>query len=195
MKTLTDEKARLRIDLRDLQKKAARAVAPSERALIFFRPPNPLLDLIPEGATIGLYHALAHEVPTNRLARWFAEQGHTIALPRFASRDAPMHFAAHSDPFGESDLEAGPFGISQPGLAAEEVVPSVVCVPLLGFTSRGDRIGQGAGHYDRWLANHADVLRIGLAWDAQEVDEIPTEPHDIPLNAVLTPSRLIGPFA
>lgn len=65
-------------------------------------------------------------------------------------------------------------------------------VPCVGFTADGGRLGQGAGHYDRWLAAHPSAVAIGLAWDCQLVDELPTEPHDHPLDAVVTPTRLYG---
>ena len=67
-------------------------------------------------------------------------------------------------------------------------------MPLLGFTDRGERIGYGGGHYDRWLARNEPLAAIGLAWDCQLVEELPTEPHDRQLTAVITPTRLYGPF-
>mgnify|MGYP006195389569 FL=1 len=56
------------------------------------------------------------------------------------------------------------------------------------------RLGQGAGHYDRWLANNPPHAAIGLAWDCQLEESLPIEPHDVPLHAVVTPTRLYGPF-
>ena len=67
-------------------------------------------------------------------------------------------------------------------------------MPLVGFTEQGDRIGQGGGFYDRWLAAHPDTLAIGMAWDVQKVDELPVEDHDMPLTAIITPTRIYGPF-
>ena len=64
----------------------------------------------------------------------------------------------------------------QPEADAEELIPELLIVPLLGFTSACDRLGQGAGHYDRWLAAHPDCLAIGMAWDCQCVDAVPMEP-------------------
>jgi len=60
------------------------------------------------------------------------------------------------------------------------------------FAAALDRLGQGGGHYDRWLAEHPAVQKIGLAWDAQLCADLPTEPHDIPLDAVITPTRIYG---
>ena len=67
-------------------------------------------------------------------------------------------------------------------------------VPLLGFTAKGARIGQGGGHYDRWLADHPETVAIGMAWDAQLCEDLPMEAHDQSLSAVVTPTRLYGPF-
>ncbi|AKM07131.1 5-formyltetrahydrofolate cyclo-ligase [Pelagerythrobacter marensis] len=187
-------KADLRKALRAARREHVAALPDQVRALVFHRPPAPLLDRIAEGVTIGLYVAHGDEAPAASYTRFFAERGHRVALPRFATREAEMQFALHSDPFGEGDLEDGPFGMHQPVADAETVEPDVLFVPLIGFTTRGDRLGQGGGHYDRWLAGRPETLRIGLAWDAQLVEDIPVEPHDVPLDAVVTPTRLYGPF-
>jgi hypothetical protein len=55
------------------------------------------------------------------------------------------------------------------------VVPEVLFMPLIGFTAKGDRLGQGGGYYDRFLAAHPQTIAIGMAWDVQEVDELPVE--------------------
>ena len=94
----------------------------------------------------------------------------------------------------ESDLEAGVWGLRQPGVDAAVVVPEVLFMPLVGFTARGDRLGQGGGYYDRYLAAHPQTIAIGMAWDVQEVPELPTELHDIRLSAIVTPTRVLGPF-
>lgn len=187
-------KAELRTALRAARRAEAEALPAQVRALVFHRPPGPLLERVPKGATIGLYAAHPHEAPAASYGRFFAERGHAVALPRFADRSAEMEFAEHDDPFSEGDLIDGPFGIRQPAPDARTLVPQVLFVPLLGFTVRGERLGQGGGHYDRWFERHPDSIRIGLAWDGQLVDALPVEPHDVPLDAVVTPTRLYGPF-
>lgn len=189
------DKQDLRKQLRATRREHVAIMPESMRGLVFHRPPAPLLELVPEGASIGLYRAGAHEAPAASYARFLVERGHAIALPRFASRNAPMEFALHSDPFGESDLEVGPFGLLQPLADAPLLAPDVLFVPLVGFTDTGERLGQGGGHYDRWLAAHRGTIAIGLGWDCQRVDTLPLEPHDHPLSAVVTPTRIYGPFA
>ena len=80
----------------------------------------------------------------------------------------------------------------QPAPDAPELFPDVVFVPLVGFTADGHRLGQGGGHYDRWLAATPSVLPLGLAWDCQLREELPTEPHDCRLRGVITPTRFYG---
>lgn len=193
--TAATEKAALRQRLRTERDAHVAALPDSTRALLFRHPPAPLLALVPEGAVIGLYHAAPAEAPAGGYARHFAEAGHQLALPGIAARGAAMAFAIHTDPFDASDLVPGPYGIAQPAPDAPAVTPDLLFVPLVGFTANGQRLGQGGGHYDRWLAAHPNVPAIGLAWDAQLVAALPIEQHDRPLTAVVTPTRFYGPFA
>lgn len=65
--------------------------------------------------------------------------------------------------------------------------PDVVIVPGLAFTVAGDRCGQGGGWYDRFLSGvRDDCVTIGVGFDAQLVDQIPTGPFDLPLDFVIT---------
>lgn len=188
------EKSTLRSRLRAQRREHVAQLDPATRALVLHRPPAPLLALVPEDAAIGLYHAGPHEAPAGGYARFFHERGHRLSLPRFAHRESPMEFAAWTDPWDESDCEVGPFGLLQPSPEAEALAPDLLFVPLLGFTAAGARLGQGGGHYDRWLAQHPQVPAIGLAWDVQRVGALPLEAHDRPLLAVVTPTRIYGPF-
>lgn len=188
------DKQQARARLRMLRREHVATLDTAIRALLFLRPPQALLEMIGPGDTVGLYCAAPDEAPANGYARFFAERGHALVLPRFRDRASPMEFARFTDPFGESDLEVGPFGVLQPGIDAERLDPDVIFVPLLGFTADGGRIGQGGGHYDRHLAARSGITAIGMAWDAQLVDALPLEEHDARLDAVVTPTRLYGPF-
>ncbi len=177
--------------LREMLRKARRdhVAALPHRALMFRRPPAPLAALAPEGSVVGLYHPLAAEAPTQAYAGWFLENGRTVALPWFANRKSPMRFREWRDPVADHGLVTGPFRMKQPEAEARELMPDLLIVPLLGFTSGCDRLGQGAGHYDRWLAGHSKAKAIGLAWDCQLVESLPLEEHDRRLDAIVTPTR------
>ncbi len=184
-----EDKDWLRARLRRARRDHVAALPAATRALLFLRPPAPIAAMVPEGTLVGLYHATPDEAPTRGYARWLYENGRRIALPWFAGRGAAMRFRAWRDPFGDQGLEPGPFGVLQPGADADEVTPGAVFVPLTGFTAGGDRLGQGGGHYDRWLAAHPDATAIGLAWDCQIAEALPADPHDRRLHAVVTPTR------
>lgn len=185
-----EDKHQIRAALRAERRAHVAALPATIRNLILLRPPAPIAARVPEGSMVGLYHATPEEAPTGGYARWFYENGRSLALPWFADRTAPMTFRAWQDPFELSDLEPGPWGALQPVASAAEVVPAVAFVPLLGFTPSGHRLGQGGGHYDRWLADHPATLPIGLAWDIQRRDTLPLEPHDRRLAAIVTPTRI-----
>jgi 5-formyltetrahydrofolate cyclo-ligase len=185
-------KSALRKALRKARREHVTAQADGVRGLLFHRPPAPLLARIGDEAVIGLYHATPYEAPASGYARFFHEAGHTIVLPHFADEAAPMGFRQHIDPHGETDLEPGPFGLLQPGSDAASIRPDVLFVPLIGFTASLARLGQGGGHYDRWLAERPVDLSVGLAWDVQLCEALPLEPHDRLLDAVVTPTRIYG---
>jgi len=81
-------------------------------------------------------------------------------------------------------------GIPRPPDDAPEVTPSVLLVPLAAFDDRGYRVGYGGGFYDRTLAKlraAGPATAVGVAFAAQRVDRVPNEPHDEPLDWILTP--------
>src|SRR5687767_12712911 len=191
---IAELKKALRAELRRRRIEHAAGLPPQVSALVFNRPPGAVLELVPQGATIGLYRSDTGEAPSRGYIKYFFENGHKIALPRVTTLDQPMDYRLHTDPYEESDLEAGVWGLRQPGVEAPVVVPEVLFMPLVGFTANGDRLGQGGGYYDRYLAAHPAITAIGMAWDVQEVDELPTELHDMRLSAIVTPTRVLGPF-
>jgi len=187
---ITDEKAALRKHFRQARAEHVEVLPQGLRALILNRPPAPAVALVPEGATVGLYHPATSEAPSLGWARWLSENGRRIALPFFPARAAAMEFRIWDNPWDDEALEPGPWRALQPTGKSESVVPDVVIVPLVAFTAEGHRLGQGGGHYDRWLAAHPQATAIGLAWDCQLAEELPIEAHDRPLAAVVTPTRI-----
>ena len=76
-------------------------------------------------------------------------------------------------------------------IAKEDVALDVIIVPMLGFDENLHRIGYGGGYYDRLLAAHPRALRIGVCYESGKVEQIPIEPHDIPLNLIITEERAV----
>jgi 5-formyltetrahydrofolate cyclo-ligase len=134
------------------------------------------------------------EIDTWRLVARLLQSGRELYVPRADRRDGELH--VHRYPCALEMLE---FGLSQPSpevpeLAAREIDATieVVLVLGLGFDRRGYRLGHGRGYFDRFLAGRR-FPAIGLAYDEQLVDELPVEPHDVPMRLVVTPTRVVRP--
>lgn len=93
-----------------------------------------------------------------------------------------------------AELVSTGFGTSGPGPEATVLDPALLLVPLSAFDASGNRIGYGAGHYDRAIARLRDrgmmPRLVGIAFDVQKVDSIPAEPHDVALDAIITESGM-----
>jgi 5-formyltetrahydrofolate cyclo-ligase len=132
------------------------------------------------------YYAQGAELDPMPLAERLAGQGAVATLPVALSGEGLLQFRRWR--IGEA-LEPDAVGVPSPPAGEPALTPQLVIAPLLAFDRRGGRLGQGGGHYDRTLQNlraAGPVFVLGLAYAAQEVDEIPMEPHDQRLDAVLT---------
>ena len=94
-------------------------------------------------------------------------------------------------PYDSAGISAGAFGIGEP-VGDELVDPSsidLVIVPAVAYDRHGNRVGRGKGYYDR-LLSRMQAVTIGICYDCQLVDSIDTQPHDLPVNIVVTPSGI-----
>ncbi|MGB5068190.1 MAG: 5-formyltetrahydrofolate cyclo-ligase [Albidovulum sp.] len=120
-----------------------------------------------------------------------AHQG-PVGVPVIKAAAQPLLFRQWTP---DAVMVAGTFGALIPE-AGDWLVPEVLIVPLLAFDRRGYRLGYGGGFYDRTLEGlcaHGSVIAIGFAYGAQEVDNVPTEPTDQPLDLIVTESEVIDP--
>lgn len=113
-----------------------------------------------------------------------------VGVPVIEAADHPLKFAAWSP---EIPMVAGAFGAMVPQDPAF-FEPQIVIVPLLAFTRAGERLGYGGGFYDRTLeqlrAKRA-TLAIGFAFAGQEIDVLPLEETDQPLDMIVTEAGVI----
>jgi len=109
-----------------------------------------------------------------------------VALPRVAADELVFHWVA-----SRMELLPGKFGILEPSAEASHAGNEfdLILVPGLAFDLRGGRLGRGKGFYDRFLAE-ARGLRAGVCFDDQIVDGVPSEPHDLRMDFVVTPSSI-----
>ena len=138
----------------------------------------------PSATGVFIYASFGSEVETWTAMKYLMKQGIDVCLPRLA--DPGKMEAVQWD--GTAKLVKNKFGIEEPPGGAYEKKIDHIIVPGLAFDGRGGRIGYGAGYYDRWIADHKEVSRIGLSYDEQLVERIPMEPWDFRINALVTQS-------
>jgi 5-formyltetrahydrofolate cyclo-ligase len=148
-----------------------------------------LVDLLQlkKAKNILLYYPHKNEVDTRFIIdRLLRSEKINLFLPKVKGKDLiPVRLKdLHS-------LKKGYAGIMEP--EGEAVTPEeidVVVVPAVAFDTKGHRLGYGKGYYDRFLKK-TDALKVGVAYDFQIVDRLPYEPHDVPVDLIVTPTRII----
>ncbi len=186
--TISDQKKALRKKLKPLRD----AIAGEERESASEQLSE--IDLAPlglkPGTIISGYVPIRSECNCLPLMEKLRALGMRIALPLILGDEQPLKFKEWLD---GTDLVPGDFNIPTTPDNAPEVRPDVLLVPLLAFDKLGRRTGYGKGHYDRTLAdlrNNAKVAAIGVAFDIQEVPEVPCDEYDQRLDWIITPSGL-----
>lgn len=143
-----------------------------------------------ERPRVALFWPLEAEIDTRPLLHSLHWLGAMPLLSRMAGRGRPLTFFAWAP---DLVLEPGPLGVMEPP-AGEPVLPDIVLAPLLAFDRRGGRLGYGAGFYDMTFQDLASrgcrPLRIGFAFAAQEIDDVPMDASDVPLEGVVTEAGL-----
>lgn len=136
------------------------------------------------GAVVSGFWPIRDEIDPRPLMDRLRSKGHPLCLPVVADPNLIFRTLERG-----AELVPAGFGTVAPGPEAATVQPQVLLMPLAGFDGRGNRIGYGRGHYDTAIAaleKTGPLLCIGLAFAAQEVDRVPVEAHDKPLDGILT---------
>ncbi|MCQ2196365.1 MAG: 5-formyltetrahydrofolate cyclo-ligase [Bacteroidaceae bacterium] len=132
-----------------------------------------------EADTVLLYHALPDELDTSLLLQ---QKGKRILLPVVVGDDLELRLFT-------GELHEGSYGIMEPGgVKAELGSSSLLCiVPGMAFDRQGHRLGRGKGYYDRLFAKLSDksLYKMGVCFDFQLLDAVPSEPHDIVMDEVM----------
>ncbi len=185
--TTAEEKARLRVRLREQLAALPNTQRIEEDNVLF----SAFLDL-PETAqaqTIFLFCGMGTEPDTSRLFSPLLALGKRIALPRML----PGRQMEVRQFCPERPLVKHPFDILEPDKGCPLLRPEhidLVLVPALCYDRNGFRLGMGGGYYDRWLTCY-DGTTVGLCRQSLLQDGLPVQPHDRPVNVVITPSELI----
>jgi 5-formyltetrahydrofolate cyclo-ligase len=145
-------------------------------------------------STLFIYVNFRSEVETLDLIHSCLAMGKQVAVPLVEPESVSMITVVINDP--ERELAPGYYGIPEPDLQkSHRVAPEEIdaaFIPGSVFDIHGGRLGYGGGYYDRFLVNDApQAKRIGVAFDMQIVDRVPLEPHDQPLDILITETRII----
>lgn len=138
-------------------------------------------------AVVMLYLHLPDELATTALIEAARAAGKTIAMPKIIDADHGQMIAARYD----GDVKPAPWGLCEPDgeAAVESATIDLILVPGVAFTQGGHRLGRGKGFYDRFLSRaEVRARRVGIAFEEQLVDSLPTDEHDVMLDVVVTSS-------
>jgi 5-formyltetrahydrofolate cyclo-ligase len=160
-----------------------------EKALMMAETGGSLIDLLP-GQEVSGFFPIRSEVDVRPLMQKLKERGAKLCMPVVVDK----HTIVFRELLAGAPMVSTGFGTFGPGEDARPVDPDIMLVPLAAFDRAGHRIGYGAGFYDRAISRlHEKGLRprlIGVAFDCQEVPEVPDEPHDVIIPEILTESGL-----
>ncbi|MEN6516944.1 MAG: 5-formyltetrahydrofolate cyclo-ligase [Methanospirillum sp.] len=144
------------------------------------------LSLLNGQRTVMAYASKPGEVDTSGLIRVLLDRGIRVVVPIIEPETVSLRLSYLDNP---SLLVPSTFGVPEPighELPAEPEAVEAVLMPLLGFDRAGNRLGYGAGYYDRFLDAHPVAMKIGVALACQECARVPAEPFDVPLDWVVT---------
>jgi 5-formyltetrahydrofolate cyclo-ligase len=146
------------------------------------------LDVMTRATRIALFWPIEerHEVDLRALDTSLRARNAEIAYPSLDELNV-MTFRTST----VSDLVDDDLGFRGAPRTAPEMSPEVIVVPAIALAADGHRLGYGAGFYDRALTQHPSAIKIGVAYDFQLLVEVPSFPHDVAMNLVVTDARVI----
>ena len=144
-----------------------------------------IMPMLADASVVVAYYSLPDEVYTHSMINQLVAEGKTVYLPKVISGE-DMVLCRYT---GAESLREGAFRIMEPvgpEISADEAV-DVVLVPGMAFDGEGNRLGRGKGYYDRFLKslNSPRPRLIGVCFDFQKVDVVPTEPTDVKVDVVV----------
>jgi 5-formyltetrahydrofolate cyclo-ligase len=150
------------------------------------------LQPVKNAGLVMLYYSIHREVETISLIEEFFRAGQRVALPVCA----PERELIVKEIRDLSEVQkSGRYGLSEPIPGTPEVESAaidLIVLPGLAFDRAGNRLGHGAGYYDRFLRRAPQSLyKLGLAYGFQVVERLPVQKHDIKVNGLLTPDGFV----
>lgn len=150
-----------------------------------------LLFALPEfqSARIVMFFAsFRSEVETGLMIRHALTSGKRVILPKVKGKDLALFEIRDF----EKDVSPGTWGILEPVASRSIDLAEIdlIIVPGVAFDERGNRLGYGAGYYDRLLSTFTNAT-VALAFELQIVPQIHADPHDVPVKKIVTEKRIL----
>ncbi len=137
--------------------------------------------------TVAFYMPKGNEVDTKSMIERAMKEGKEVLVPVTNDKISMCKFTSFDD------MLAGKFGVPEPKHhEPKDHAADVVLVPGVVFGLCMHRIGYGKGYYDKYF-KESKAFRIGICFDFQLMDNLPTHEHDIPMELIITDKRLIKP--
>jgi len=139
--------------------------------------------------SIGGYFPVNHEVDDLEILREFAKKNYQISLPVIKKKfDMDFYKWSFNDP-----LKINQYGIPEPN-SKKLIYPDIILVPLVAFDNDLNRLGYGGGYYDRVirkLSRKKKILKIGLAFSVQKINNVPITKYDKKLDYIVTDKYIL----
>jgi 5-formyltetrahydrofolate cyclo-ligase len=145
-----------------------------------------LLDLLNGFDTVMVYAAKTPEVETKDLIADLNRRGVRVVVPIIERETASLRLSYLPDP---AVLRPSTFNVPEPighELPARPADIEAVVIPMLAFDAAGNRLGYGAGYYDRFLCRYPHLQRIGIAFSCQRTESIPADENDVKMDCIVT---------
>ena len=138
---------------------------------------------VPDDAIVGYCWPYKGEFDARFVVRRWRDEGAAAALPAVVDPKGPLEFRKW---WPGAPMKPGVYDIPVPD-GTEVVVPDIAIVPMNAFDGRGYRLGYGGGYFDRTLAAcERRMVAIGVAYEMQRLETIHPQPHDVPMDFVVT---------
>ena len=147
---------------------------------------NHILEILNGGETVMVYGSKEMEVHTIPLIETLLERGNPVIVPIIVKKDVSLRLSYLRD---ISVLVPSTFGVPEPTGSEIPAIPEdveIIILPMLGFDTKGGRLGYGAGYYDRFLERNPQIRKIGIAFACQEAETVPVDEKDILMNSIIT---------
>ncbi|HCQ7057209.1 5-formyltetrahydrofolate cyclo-ligase [Klebsiella oxytoca] len=193
--TLLPDAPYTRQQIRQQIRQRRRALTPEQQTQFALQAADRMMAYPPVllAQTVAVFLSFDGELDTLPLIDQLWRAGKRVYLPVLHPFSPGNLLFLHYHP--SSELVVNRLKIREPKLDVRDVLPlsqlDVLVTPLVAFDAAGQRLGMGGGFYDRALQNWRQhrLQPVGYAHDCQQVDALPTEQWDIPLPAVITPSK------